>query len=442
MITTLQTTTPFLPAGPESSVPAVDPEHKSADDFAAMFASLILSPVMQPGFVPVDSASTTDAPIAAPVGSDGNCADAAVIDAVMPPLPQITMNVSFESLSPPANAQPSNRADVITNDATAPQIEASAANALPVFETGSGPIEMMIRPGAAQVLQTTPIALPVETPIVVDSRSAPKQSFTLPPLKEFTTLTAHTAQSEMEIADVNKQVAAASAPEIDAQIRPASAPLSQTEARAPLYDTGVAGELNFTEPNKSPLPSIKAGVGNSFDSQGNNSQTDSKPRLADMVAQPFAHSLAAVASEVAMKPEPPALQLTSHILALAENLVAPQTRSIRLRLHPEELGQVEIQLTRNVDGKVSAHLTTERETTKVALSQSLDQLRGTLERAGLTVDHLQVRASNGSLTNSKQNHDAPTPRTGSRFQNIDSSASADDADAARGREHKLLSLTA
>jgi hypothetical protein len=88
-------------------------------------------------------------------------------------------------------------------------------------------------------------------------------------------------------------------------------------------------------------------------------------------------------------------QTLSQIIAQAENLPAHQMRSLRLRLRPEELGQIDIQLSRDASGRISAHISAERESARGALSRSLDQLRETLSRAGLTVDKLQISAEAG-----------------------------------------------
>ena len=50
------------------------------------------------------------------------------------------------------------------------------------------------------------------------------------------------------------------------------------------------------------------------------------------------------------------LQTIRQIMALAETMGAQQTRSLRLRLRPEELGQIDIQLSRDASGRISAHI--------------------------------------------------------------------------------------
>ena len=99
-------------------------------------------------------------------------------------------------------------------------------------------------------------------------------------------------------------------------------------------------------------------------------------------------------------------QTISQIMALAETMGAHQTRSLRLRLRPEELGQIDIQLSRDATGRISAHISAERESARGALSRSLDQLRETLSRAGLTVDKLQISAEPGLFAGNRESDDA------------------------------------
>lgn len=155
-------------------------------------------------------------------------------------------------------------------------------------------------------------------------------------------------------------------------------------------------------------------------------------------------SFASVAAELAdASPDSPVAQSISHILALAETLSVRQIRTIRLRLKPEELGGVEIQLKRDAQGRISAHLTAERETARQSLSQSLGQLRETLERAGLTVDRLQVRAETSQLRGNN-NDQARSQYRKPQSQNARSLTIGDTEErgASGIRDHKLLSLNA
>jgi flagellar hook-length control protein FliK len=101
-------------------------------------------------------------------------------------------------------------------------------------------------------------------------------------------------------------------------------------------------------------------------------------------------------------------QAINQIIAQAEFLQGHQTRSLRLRLRPEELGQIDIQLSRDAAGRISGHIYAEREAARGTLSRSLDELRETLTRAGITIDKLQISAHPGLSNGNREAHDAPS----------------------------------
>ncbi|HYE73992.1 MAG TPA: flagellar hook-length control protein FliK, partial [Blastocatellia bacterium] len=83
-------------------------------------------------------------------------------------------------------------------------------------------------------------------------------------------------------------------------------------------------------------------------------------------------------------------QSATQIINAAEGIKPRETRTMRFELRPESLGRVEIELTRNSEGQVRAHLTAERGETSQFLQDGLGQLRESLERAGINVDRLDV----------------------------------------------------
>jgi flagellar hook-length control protein FliK len=197
-----------------------------------------------------------------------------------------------------------------------------------------------------------------------------------------------------------------------------------------------------------PLQSIRRQLAGGSDLHGN----DGKHELsaaADDDSSPLTQtsaSYAALAREVAgdATTESPVTQSINHILALAETLNVRQIRSLRLSLQPDELGQVEVQLKRDARGNISAHLTAEREGVRQLLSQSLGQLRKTLERAGLSVDRLQVKSEAGSLRSNGNN-------SSSRFFDRKPKATTagslrmkktEERDTLRVHEDRFLSLSA
>jgi flagellar hook-length control protein FliK len=137
-------------------------------------------------------------------------------------------------------------------------------------------------------------------------------------------------------------------------------------------------------------------------------------------------------------------QTISQILAQAETLTGRQTRSLRLRLRPEELGEIDIQLSRDAAGRISAHISAERESARVALSRSLDQLRDTLSRAGLTVDKLQINAEPGLFAGNRENNDAGsnTRQSSSGIANLLTENETEASGQPRADDEKLLSLHA
>lgn len=105
-------------------------------------------------------------------------------------------------------------------------------------------------------------------------------------------------------------------------------------------------------------------------------------------------------------------QTAAQVLSAAEGVARRETRTLRFDLKPENLGRVEIELTRSGEGRVRAHLMAERGETTQALHDGLGQLRESLERAGLTVERLDVSTRSdlsGSTggTPQRRQHDQP-----------------------------------
>lgn len=105
-------------------------------------------------------------------------------------------------------------------------------------------------------------------------------------------------------------------------------------------------------------------------------------------------------------------QTAAQVLSAAEGVARRETRTLRFDLQPENLGRVEIELTRSGEGRVRAHLMAERGETTQALHDGLGQLRESLERAGLTVERLDVSTRSdlsGSTggTPQRRQHDQP-----------------------------------
>lgn len=74
-------------------------------------------------------------------------------------------------------------------------------------------------------------------------------------------------------------------------------------------------------------------------------------------------------------------------------------RLLKMRLHPAELGSVEIELEKDAGGTLTARIHTESAAARHILVEGLDQLRDSLQNSGWTVGDLQVGIGSGS-TNS------------------------------------------
>jgi flagellar hook-length control protein FliK len=222
---------------------------------------------------------------------------------------------------------------------------------------------------------------------------------------------------------------------------------AQAAQRDATLMAGYLAQANRPSPDANSFLTItrQFGAGSDLDS---NQQEAPSSALGDSSAQAVQAEMpfAAIAKDIALAgaPETAAMQSAAQIIAQAETLNLGQIRSLRLRLQPEELGQVEIQLKRDAQGKISVHLSAERETARQALSQTLGQLRETLERAGLTVDRLQVKSSTTSLNGHEANEnptnrDAKAQSTGFKSRSV---TETEERGAERVHDHKLLSLSA
>jgi hypothetical protein len=90
-------------------------------------------------------------------------------------------------------------------------------------------------------------------------------------------------------------------------------------------------------------------------------------------------------------------QLADPIVEAGRHLWRSEARTLRLRLQPEELGQVEVEINRDAAGRLHAHLKVELEHTGRVLGDEIGQLRESLVRSGLEVGQLEVStASHGS----------------------------------------------
>lgn len=96
-------------------------------------------------------------------------------------------------------------------------------------------------------------------------------------------------------------------------------------------------------------------------------------------------------------------QINPHLLELAALVEKKNEKEIlKLRLHPAELGTVEITLEKNSSGVLNAHFKTETADAQQALSKGLEQLRDNLQNSGWEIGKMEI--SNGSTSTTDNNH--------------------------------------
>jgi flagellar hook-length control protein FliK len=114
-------------------------------------------------------------------------------------------------------------------------------------------------------------------------------------------------------------------------------------------------------------------------------------------------------------------QIEPKIIEMAEFLKSNEEKQlIKLRLKPTELGEVEIRIERDSVGNIRAHFHTTSETTRHILSESLGQLRDSLQNSGLKVESLEV-SSNPQPSAGNEKGDQQS-RHGERFERVGNDA--------------------
>ncbi len=90
-------------------------------------------------------------------------------------------------------------------------------------------------------------------------------------------------------------------------------------------------------------------------------------------------------------------QIEPTLLALASDVRLDRERqSLKIQLHPSELGTVEISLVKNESGSVNAHIVADNESAHASLNENVEQLRSSLENAGLQIEKLEVNFRSAS----------------------------------------------
>lgn len=136
-------------------------------------------------------------------------------------------------------------------------------------------------------------------------------------------------------------------------------------------------------------------------------------------------------------------QITPRLLEMAASVEKKDEKEIlRLRLHPAELGTVEITLERDSSGVLNAHFKTETEGAKQALSNGLEMLRENLQKAGWEIGQMDI--SNGSSNSATDNQNRQNNQQKSEWiENFIFNRSAEQPDESENNSPtRLLNLLA
>lgn len=87
-------------------------------------------------------------------------------------------------------------------------------------------------------------------------------------------------------------------------------------------------------------------------------------------------------------------QISTGLVKSAEFVKATgDAQLLKMRLRPAELGEVEVRIERDSNGRINAHFQTSGENSHKIISENLPQLRESMQNAGLQVENLEVSSS-------------------------------------------------
>lgn len=150
---------------------------------------------------------------------------------------------------------------------------------------------------------------------------------------------------------------------------------------------------NFTESKEShlPLKKIKLESGSTAFYEKHTNQENFANELPVTESQPITFE-----QFVENVPE----QIIEPMIVLAKETGKPDaTRTVKIKLNPEELGTVEINLEGTSSGKLHAEIVTETKTTEAVLNQNINELQKSLEHSGWQIETLTISCND---TNSGQ----------------------------------------
>ena len=141
-------------------------------------------------------------------------------------------------------------------------------------------------------------------------------------------------------------------------------------------------------------------------------------------------------------------QIEPRLLELAGlTMQTGEKQILKMRLHPAELGMVEIRVEKSKSGKITAHFQTETESAKQILTANVEQLRDSLQKAGWQVEQMEISADSNTSSNGsedRENHTRQTEtaeNTAVKANNFDGN-SENKGDLRENKLNRLLSLRA
>ncbi len=139
-------------------------------------------------------------------------------------------------------------------------------------------------------------------------------------------------------------------------------------------------------------------------------------------------------------------QIAEPLIEVFEKLSRRESGTLRLQLNPDDLGRVDVQITRDAAGRLSAQLSAEHEAARRALNDGIGQLRETLERVGITVERLDVGVNTNTGSNNfagqhQDLHSAAQHLPGT-LNVPDSSKTTLDGRPAAGSDDRIISIRA
>jgi hypothetical protein len=143
--------------------------------------------------------------------------------------------------------------------------------------------------------------------------------------------------------------------------------------------------------------------------------------------------------------EPISIQIARQIAIATPEVRPNEARTLHFSLNPESLGKVEVTVSTDTEGRLSADITVKDESARSLLTGNVSNLRETMERAGLLVDRLDIsseptlNSNTGSHTGNQQSDSVPSYAP--IISLSQEQAGNDGTDAIQDRE-RLLSLLA